>query len=135
LRKNREIQVVLKTGRRWVGPLVAVHVRQVAGPSRLGVCVSRKVGGAVQRNRTRRRLAEWCRRGWCRVRSGVEIVLVARAGAAERSGSELTESLAAVWQQARLWEEGKSRSGETHTPPAHRGVPAGLPMDPPGLPL
>ena len=49
---------------------------------RLGFTVSTKLGGAVQRNRMRRRLREAYRLNEDRFRPGIDLVIVARAKAA-----------------------------------------------------
>jgi ribonuclease P protein component len=50
-------------------------------PARLGLVVSRKVGGAVQRNRVKRRCRE-CFRTWPDLLPpGVDLVVIARPGA------------------------------------------------------
>jgi ribonuclease P protein component len=60
-------------------------------PARLGVVTSRRVGGAVQRNRTRRRLREIFRARRGEFAPGLWLVVVAKPGAAEASFAELRE--------------------------------------------
>ncbi len=68
----------------------------VGGP-RLGLSVSKKVGGAVRRNAVRRRLKEIFRSVAPSVPGGVDIVVSARPAAAEAGFGELNEEfLAAV---------------------------------------
>lgn len=57
---------------------VVVYVRRSEGETRVGVVCGRQVGGAVIRNRARRVLKEAWRHVGPRVRSGYDVVLVAR---------------------------------------------------------
>lgn len=75
-------------------------------PPRLGVSVSRRVGGAVERNRVKRVLRE----GFAQLAAtprlrGVDVVLVARPGLAEaieaRGSGWLSQEVAALVGQAR----------------------------------
>jgi ribonuclease P protein component len=56
-----------------------------SGPCRVGLVTSRRIGGAVVRNRVRRRLREIVRRHQHKLREGFWIVLVARPDAADAS--------------------------------------------------
>lgn len=60
-------------------------------PTRFGIITSRKVGGAVDRNHTRRRLRELCRLSRPEVLAGWLVVIVAKSPAASASFSELRE--------------------------------------------
>jgi ribonuclease P protein component len=58
LRKRSEFLNVAKRGERWVTPafIVQIYHRSSEGSFRYGMTASRKVGGAVKRNRAKRRL-------------------------------------------------------------------------------
>ena len=58
LRKRSEYLNVAKTGERYVTPafIIQIYRRSPEGPLRYGITASRKVGGAVERNRAKRRL-------------------------------------------------------------------------------
>jgi ribonuclease P protein component len=65
-----------------------------AGPPRVGITVSRKVGNAVQRNRARRRLRAAAREALPDVgRPGVDYVLIGRAGTLDRAYTDLLADL------------------------------------------
>lgn len=63
--------------------------RQRSVPTRLGVTVSKKIGGAVERNRVKRRVREAFRRVKARFPAGLDVVFVARRNAGEVSFHQL----------------------------------------------
>ncbi len=60
--------------------------------ARLGLVVSRKVGTAVMRNKFKRRVREWFRKALALPR-GVDFVVIAKPGAAEKTLAELQADL------------------------------------------
>ena len=62
-----------------------------AADSRLGITVSRKVGGAVVRNRVKRRVREWFRMRRASLGGGRDWVVIGRAAAAglDREATEV----------------------------------------------
>lgn len=83
LTRSADVGRVLRDGRRRSGDLLAVHLlerTEPTGPARFTVVASRRVGGAVPRNRAKRLLREAAR--GLRWREGLDIVLVARAACA-----------------------------------------------------
>lgn len=75
-------------GEKAVAPDLIVVVRPNGlGHRRLGVAVSSRVGGAVVRNRVKRRFRELFRRRRALLPESVDVVLIGRPGAA-RSGFE-----------------------------------------------
>jgi ribonuclease P protein component len=71
---------------------VAAHT---GAPPRLGLVVSRRVGGAVTRNRVKRLLRDWFRRHQA-VLPQADIIIAARKGAHTLSYPEVVEELARV---------------------------------------
>ncbi len=69
---------------------------------RLGVVTSRRIGGAVERNRARRRLREVFRLHRAALRGPVDVVLVARAGCASAPWGELTQDFLRLARRAGL---------------------------------
>ncbi len=60
---------------------------------RIGLTVSRRVGGAVLRNRIKRRIREWFRTHRELLPSGVDLVVIARRGAGELDSREVAACL------------------------------------------
>jgi len=75
------------------GRYLRITVLRFSDPDarRLGIITSRRVGGAVQRNRVRRRVRELFRASQAGLIHGLWIVVVAKHGAAETAFSELRE--------------------------------------------
>ena len=105
LRSNRDIRCTLDHGLKAVGPLMVVFLKprldtqpEHQGGSRLGVVASRKVGNAVVRNRVKRQLREAYRHlrpellTLDALKDG-DVVVVARAAAAEASSACMAEAL------------------------------------------
>jgi len=63
--------------------------RNRRGESRLGITVSTKVGKAVVRNRVRRRLREIYRLHKAEIKSGFDVIIVARAKSPYAAYSQL----------------------------------------------
>ena len=78
--------------------LLAVVVRAPGEPTRVGFVASRRgVGGAVQRNRARRRIREILRRRWARVPlEGLLVMLIAHRSALTASHAELASDVERV---------------------------------------
>ena len=78
LRTSSQFQQVFRHGsHRRSGGLVVVQAPGPVGPPRVGFVVGRKVGGAVQRNRAKRRLREAARKA--PLQQGTDYVIVASA--------------------------------------------------------
>lgn len=83
LKLNHVFQRLYRKGNSAVSPNMALYVRRNGRDhSRLGFTVSTKVGKAVVRNRTRRRLREVYRTNEDKLYPGYDVVVVARVRAA-----------------------------------------------------
>ena len=98
---------------------MVLHVlRRETEDRQFGFVVGKKLGGAVQRNRVRRLLREACRALLPGVPAGWDIVVVARAAAADASLARLTEGMRGLFQRAGVWQH-------TDDPRAGTGLPEG----------
>ena len=94
LKFNHEFRRLYAKGKSAVSPCVAVYCRKNRlDHNRLGLTVGTKVGKAVLRNRTRRRLREAYRLHEDQLVRGYDIVVVARVRAAFAPYQELEREL------------------------------------------
>ena len=82
---------------------LAVLEGAAPGPSRIGFITTRQIGGAVVRNRVRRRLREIVRQSRPRLKSAAWIVLIARRASATAQSGQLREEWSKLAARAALW--------------------------------
>lgn len=83
-----------------------VFVRPATGRTRVGVTVSKKVGGAVQRNRVKRLIREVYRRNQQLIPQGLDVVFVAKTTAHQANYKELQSQLMALGRQLKARQRG-----------------------------
>jgi ribonuclease P protein component len=81
--------------------LVLLSWTGAESPARLGVVASRKVGGAVSRNRAKRLLREAFRRHKGELVPGLDLVIIAHAELPERRFAEVERELAGILPEIR----------------------------------
>jgi ribonuclease P protein component len=104
LRQNRDFARVRQKGERLVlGCLIANWHKLPEGETpKLGVVTSKKIGGAVIRNRARRLLRESFRLHQHEISSPVELVLVARNSIAGKGLADVEKDFLGALRRARL---------------------------------
>lgn len=124
--KKRGQFLFVRAGRRAARPSLIVEARRraEAGPIGVGFTASRKVGGAVLRNRARRRLKEAARQLLpLHGRPGVDYVLVARQSTPEADWAALLDDLkSALIRLAADLEPGASEPRRMRAKPAGRAT-------------
>ncbi len=91
IKDNRIFRRMYSKGRSAVTPFLVVYCRPNGQKhNRLGITVSTKIGGAVVRNRARRRLREVYRLAQPEMKQGYDVVLVARARTVDGPYDRLT---------------------------------------------
>ncbi len=68
-------------------------MQKKSGPTRLGVTASKKVGGAVQRNRVKRLVREYFRCNYSKLDQLVDISIIAKKGASDLFYDALSDEL------------------------------------------
>ena len=77
VRKRAEFELIYKTGFKRSGRLMTMFTRErEAGPARLGIAATRKMGAAVERNRAKRLVRELFRHN--NPAAAVDVVVVPR---------------------------------------------------------
>jgi ribonuclease P protein component len=103
IRRSQDFKRTYARGRSYPHSLMILYVVPGnAGVTRFGFSVSRKLGGAVIRNRIRRRLREACRRILKEVRPGFDVVFVARRVAATQDFAALEAAIRQLLARAKL---------------------------------
>ena len=93
LRRRADFDAVFKGGRIWADHLLVLRtLPNKLDHNRYGFVTSKKLGGAVVRNRPRRRLREFARE--TPARTGFDVVLSAKTAAVRAEFAELRTSVA-----------------------------------------
>jgi ribonuclease P protein component len=101
LRNPREFEAVFKSGQRLQEQWLTLAVRATQDPPRLGCAISAKaVPDATDRNRIRRQIRESFRQHRAQL-PALDIVMLARPGAARAANPELRAALERLWQKLR----------------------------------
>ena len=100
LKRNGDFRRAYGRGKSLAAPaLVTYAVRNRLGVCRYGVTASKKVGGAVERNRCRRVIREALRTLDEPLRSGWDLVFVARARTKDMKSTAIQETMRAHLKQ------------------------------------
>jgi ribonuclease P protein component len=107
IKENRLFRAAYARGRSAARKTMAVYVLKdrCKTVNRLGITVSVKLGGAVQRNRIRRRLKETYRLCETRLSGGHDIVIVGRHAALTAPFETLQADFASIARELRLEEQ------------------------------
>ena len=108
LKENYEFRRVYQRGSSAVSGSMVVYCRKNRlGRTRLGITASTKIGGAVTRNRARRRLREVYRLNQDKLQVGWDIILVARGRTVTASWKELNDTFLRSCRKLNILEGGR----------------------------
>ncbi|MCR4398448.1 MAG: ribonuclease P protein component [Firmicutes bacterium] len=100
LSKGREYAEVYRAGRAYSGGPLRLYVSGAERGKKAGVVVSKKIGGAVERNRVRRLISEAVRAMLPEVADGTRLVFVARPAARGAGFSEVRRAVGELLDEA-----------------------------------
>ena len=79
LKKNKDFQYIYRKGTSYANKYLVMYVLENGtGQNRLGISVSKKVGNSIVHHRVTRVIREVMRLHWKEIKSGYDIVIVAR---------------------------------------------------------
>lgn len=106
LTRSTDFKRVRNDGKSYAHPLVVlVALSQPEMPLKIGISAGKAVGGAVQRNRAKRRLRECLRPLLPRLSAGWDLVFIARAPLLEAEFPALQTAVQTVLRRAGLLKE------------------------------
>ncbi len=106
LQRSADFERVRAEGRVWRHPFLSMAVApNTLGHNRYGFVASRRLGGAVVRNRTRRILREIVRLSTPRLKAGFDITFIARNEMVGQSYREVQAALDDMFGRAGLWQQ------------------------------
>lgn len=127
LKENRDFKRLYSKGKTAAHPVLAVYCRRNGKKeNRVGIAVSTKLGGAVVRNRAKRRLREAYRLSEERFLPGFDVVLVARGRTLSARFSEIEHALRQTAEKLGFLKDAPGR------PPEKGAAGGNAPMEGPG---
>lgn len=108
IKKDYEFRRIYKKGRSFVNPAIVVYIQKNRnGGNRVGITTSKKIGGAVQRNRARRIIRAAYRALEPRLPDGYDFVFVARGRTCSLKTQDVQRAIGGIFASAKLFEEKK----------------------------
>ncbi|NLU23120.1 MAG: ribonuclease P protein component [Clostridiales bacterium] len=109
VKENYEFRRIYRKGKSAASPCLVVYCQKNRQKkSRLGITVSTKLGGAVIRNRVRRRLREIYRLNRDILQPGYDLIVVGRVRAVRTSYQDLNREFLLLTEKLQLHLEKKS---------------------------
>jgi ribonuclease P protein component len=107
LRPHGEFDRVRQSGRSWSHPLLILIAQTRADESikqaRVSVAAGKKLGGAVVRNRVKRKMRAAILEVYPHMPATIDAIIIARQPMIEASVGEIQQALSVTLQRAQLW--------------------------------
>ncbi len=104
LTRNGQFQRLYRKGNSVVTPTMVLYAsKNRLGVNRLGITAGKKVGGAVQRNRAKRRIRELFRNAMPHFKQGYDICIVARTYTVEAPAAKLQRDFQTSIEKLGMW--------------------------------
>jgi ribonuclease P protein component len=101
LRRRADFEAITRRGSSRSTPLLVLRwLRTDRSDSRVGLSTPRSLGGAVQRNRVRRRLREILRRRLDEIGPGWDLLIIARPAAGPATFADLGDAVDALLRRS-----------------------------------
>ena len=109
IKTNRDFHRIYNRGKSYVAPTVVTYIRRRNGDGiYLGITSSKKIGGAVQRNRAKRVITAAVRECMPNIIGGCEFIIVARTCILSAKSTEVAAILKKQLKAAQVWCENES---------------------------
>lgn len=108
LLRHADFQTVYKQGRRhFAAHMTVFYLSRESGAARVGLTVGRVLGGAVERNRIKRRLREAVRYNLGQLRVPVDVVINPKKSAMTAEFTALTREVAQAFEKIQSTGDGR----------------------------
>lgn len=122
--KNKEFTRVYARGKSYVHPQLVLYVaKNRVGHTRIGLTATKKVGGAVQRNRARRVMRAALQEHLSQNVGGYDIILVARGRTPYLKSTQVSRTFSRLLQKAGLPDKAPVAQATKETPKAAPALP------------
>lgn len=106
LKKNEDFKEIYRDGKSYANKYLIMYVKKNnINSNRLGISVSKKVGNSVVRHRVTRLIRESYRLSEDKLNCGVDIIVVARAGAKGKDFKDIESALLHLIKLHKLWKD------------------------------
>jgi ribonuclease P protein component len=104
IKNNNDFQLVYRNSRSFANKYLVMYVKKNDTlNNRIGISVSKKVGNSVVRHRITRLIRESYRLSEDKLKKGLDIVVVARAGAKGKDYKDIESSLLHLSKLHKIW--------------------------------